>query len=61
MITKKRELIFNQDVPSFIKTMLYYVRELEFYEKPDYHYLIHLMQKMFHENGFKNDGNYEWK
>jgi len=56
----KYELTNNEDVPSFIKIMLYYVRELKFEEKPDYDYLIELMEKVFSTNKYKNDDKFEW-
>ena len=39
----KKEIISNDEIPSFIKNMLYYIRQLDFNEKPDYEYLIKLM------------------
>jgi len=56
----KKQIISIDDVPSFIKIMLYYVRSMKFDEKPDYDYLINLMVKEFNNNNFKNDGKYEW-
>jgi serine/threonine protein kinase len=56
----KKQIISIDEVPSFIKIMLYYVRSMKFDEKPDYDYLINLMVKEFNTNKFKNDGKYEW-
>jgi len=56
----KKQIISVEDVPSFIKIMLYYVRTMKFDEKPDYNYLINLMVKEFNNNDFKNDGKFEW-
>lgn len=39
----KKQIISNDNVPSFIKNMLYYIRQLNFNEKPDYEYLIKLI------------------
>jgi len=60
IINLKKELLSIEDVPSFIKIMLYYVRSMKFDEKPDYDYLINLMVKEFNNNEFKNDGKFEW-
>jgi serine/threonine protein kinase len=56
----KNQIISIDEVPSFIKRMLYYVRSMKFDEKPDYDYLINLMVKEFNTNNFKNDNKYEW-
>ena len=56
----KYKLQFIDEVPSFIKIMLYYVRNMKFEETPDYEYVINLMVKVFNENNFKNDEKYEW-
>lgn len=56
----KKNISTLDEVPSFIKIMLYYIRSLKFDEKPDYDYLINLMVKEFNNNGFKNDGKFEW-
>lgn len=60
IINLKKQLLSIEDVPSFIKIMLYYVRSMKFNEKPDYDYLINLMVKEFNNNEFKNDGKFEW-
>jgi len=60
IINLKKQLLSIEDVPSFIKIMLYYVRSMKFDEKPDYDYLINLMIKEFNNNEFKNDGKFEW-
>ena len=39
----KKEIISNDEIPSFIKNMLYYIRQLDFNERPDYEYLIKLI------------------
>jgi serine/threonine protein kinase len=56
----KRQILSVDEVPSFIKIMLYYVRSMKFDERPDYEYLINLMATEFNKNNFKNDGKYEW-
>jgi len=60
IINLKKQLLSIEDVPSFIKIMLYYVRSMKFDEKPDYDYLINLIGKEFNKNKFKNDGKFEW-
>jgi hypothetical protein len=55
----KQQIISVDEVPSFIKIMLYYVRTMKFYERPDYDYLINLMVTEYNNN-FKNDGKFEW-
>lgn len=56
----KKEIVQIEDVPSFIKLMLYYVRSIKFDERPNYNYLINLMVKEFNNNSFENDGKFEW-
>ena len=60
IIQLKTQIISVNEVPSFIKKMLYYVRTMKFDERPDYDYLINLMVKEFNNNNFKNDGKFEW-
>jgi serine/threonine protein kinase len=55
----KKQIISIDEVPSFIKIMLHYIRSINFDEKPDYDYLINLMVKEFN-NKYENDGKYEW-
>lgn len=57
--TLKTQLLSVNEVPSFIKIMLYYVRELEFDERPDYDYLIELMTKEYKNNNFSGN-KFEW-
>ena len=56
----KKQIISVDEVPSFIKIMLYYVRAMNFDERPDYEYLINLMVTEYNNNNFKNDGKFEW-
>jgi serine/threonine protein kinase len=60
MALLKHQLISVIEVPSFIKIMLYYVRNMKFDETPDYEYLINLMLKVLDDNGYKNDNIFEW-
>jgi casein kinase 1 len=56
----KSKLQFIDELPSFIKIMLYYVRGMKFDETPDYEYIINLMVNVFNEHNFENDEKYEW-
>jgi serine/threonine protein kinase len=56
----KTNIVNLEEVPSFIKIILYYVRSMTFDEKPDYEYIINLMVNEFNKNGFKNDEKFEW-
>ena len=56
----KKQILFIENIPSFIKIMLNYVTSIKFDEKPDYKFLIHLMVTEFNNNEFKNDGKFEW-
>lgn len=56
----KLKILSIDDVPSFIKIMLYYIRSMEFDEKPDYDYLKNLLLKEFNNNKFINDCRFEW-
>lgn len=60
IIDLKKHILCIDEVPSFIKIMLHYVREMKFDEKPDYDYLINLLVKEFNNNKFKNDDKFEW-
>ena len=41
-------------------TYLRYVRKLDFFETPDYEYLINMFQRLFDRKGFENDRIFEW-
>ena len=56
----KKHIIEIDEVPTFIKIMLYYVKSMKFDENPNYEYLINLMIKEFENNYFINDGKFEW-
>ena len=60
IILLKKQILSIENVPSFIKIMLYYVRSMKFDENPDYEYLIDLMVKEFNNNSFNDDGVFEW-
>lgn len=42
----KQDLINQEDIPSFIKIMLHYTRNMHFDETPDYQYCINLMSNL---------------
>jgi hypothetical protein len=44
MIDLKEKLTNKVDLPSFIKKLLEYVRNLTFNEKPDYEYIVYLLE-----------------
>jgi serine/threonine protein kinase len=56
----KINIVTLEEVPSFIKIMLCYIRALRFDEIPDYDYLVNLMLKVFNHNSFKSDFKFEW-
>ena len=56
----KINIVSLEEVPSFIKIMLFYIRALRFDEIPDYDYLVNLMLKVFNHNSFKSDFKFEW-
>jgi len=60
IFSKKEKIVETEDVPMFIKNLLYYVRFLKFNEKPDYEYIINTMKKVYTDNGFIEDNVYEW-
>ena len=56
----KYNIINIEEVPVFMKTILCYIRNLNFDETPDYAYIIDLMVKEFIRNNYTNDGKYDW-
>lgn len=46
----KNELTNNKSIPIFIQKLLFYVRQLSFDNKPNYKYLINILEKEFKEN-----------
>jgi serine/threonine protein kinase len=60
MYLLKNNIINIEEVPSFIKIILHYVRDMNFDETPDYTYIIDIMVKVFNENNYVNDGKYDW-
>lgn len=41
-------------------TYLHYVRNLDFFEVPDYAYLRRLFQDLYERSGFPLDGKFDW-
>lgn len=56
----KIKLLDLDEVPQFIKIMLYYCRSMKFEEKPDYIYLINLLIRELNLNCYKQDNIFEW-
>ena len=47
-------------VAAEVGTYLRYCRTLDFFQKPDYNYLRQLFWDICEQNGFKDDGIYDW-
>ena len=60
MYLLKYNIINIEEVPSFIKIILHYVRNMKFDEIPDYTYIIDLMVKEFNFHNYIDDGKYDW-
>ena len=56
----KEQIILIEEVPSFIKILLNYVRKMKFDETPDYNYIINIIIETFKTNLFENDDKFEW-
>jgi serine/threonine protein kinase len=56
----KEQIILIEEVPTFIKILLNYVRKIKFDETPDYNYIINIIIETFNTNLFENDGKFEW-
>lgn len=56
----KEQIILLEEVPSFIKILLNYVRKMKFDESPDYNYIINIIIETFKKNLFENDDKFEW-
>ena len=56
----KEKIILTEEVPTFIKILLNYVRKLKFDEPPDYNYIINIIIETFKINLFENDNKFEW-
>jgi serine/threonine protein kinase len=60
MYLLKNNIINIEEVPTFIKIILHYLRNMNFDETPDYTYIIDIMVKVFNENNYVNDDKYDW-
>lgn len=60
LIYLKQQLTNKLDLPPFIKNLLYYIRNVQFDEIPDYNYLINLLVDVFNDNDYKLDDKFEW-
>lgn len=60
--TKRRTAIEElcANFPSEFCTYLHYVRNLDFFEVPDYAYLRRLFQDLYERSGFPLDGKFDW-
>ena len=56
----KEQIILSEEVPTFIKILLNYVRKMKFDETPDYNYIINLIIETFKTNLFENNDKFEW-
>jgi serine/threonine protein kinase len=56
----KYNIINIEEVPVFMKKILYYIRNMQFDETPDYAYITDLMVKEFISNNYTNNGKYDW-
>lgn len=60
MYLLKYTLTNVEEVPSFIKIILCYIRDMTFDETPDYDYIINLLVKAFNDKHYIKDDKYEW-
>mmetsp|Transcript_4579 Transcript_4579/g.10757 ORF Transcript_4579/g.10757 Transcript_4579/m.10757 type:complete len:343 (-) Transcript_4579:156-1184(-) len=49
-----------QGLPEEFATFLSYARHLAFDEDPDYRYMRWLFKSLYHREGFRNDGCFDW-
>ena len=56
----KEQIILSEEVPTFIKILLNYVRKMKFDETPDYNYIINIILETFKTNLFENNDKFEW-
>lgn len=60
--TKRRTTIeeLTANYPTEFATYLHYVRNLDFFEVPDYAYLRKLFEDLYSRSGFPCDGKFDW-
>jgi casein kinase 1 alpha len=56
----KKNIVFINEMPYFIKKMLNYIKSIKFKETPNYNHLITIMLDEFNNNKFIYDGIFEW-
>jgi hypothetical protein len=60
----KRDIVYKDKdkdyVPAFIKSLLTYIRELKFDERPNYDHIINILDLEYTINLFVDDDKYEW-
>ena len=56
----KRDVVYKEYVPAFIKSLLTYIRELKFDERPNYDHIINILELEYTINLFVDDDKYEW-
>jgi len=49
-----------EGLPACFRQYMNYCRNLKFEQKPDYKYLKGLFENTFNEQGFENDGRFDW-
>lgn len=62
-LTKQRlkpSELLKPGIPKQFAEYLSYCRSLRFDQDPDYDYLISLMTQIMQENGYEDDGHYDW-
>ncbi|CAG0881019.1 unnamed protein product [Darwinula stevensoni] len=52
--------ILCENHPEEMATYLRYVRRLDFFETPDYDYLINMFKDLFNRKGYVDDGVFDW-
>jgi casein kinase 1 gamma len=52
--------VLCENQPEEFSTYLKYVRRLDFFETPDYRYLINLFQALYERKGYSEDGVFDW-
>ena len=52
--------LLTPEIPKQFAEYLSYCRSLRFDQDPDYDYLISLMTQIMQENGYEEDGHYDW-
>jgi len=57
---KKKNLEATYSVPSFIRLLLTYTRNLKFRDTPDYEYMCSILKKEFNEHNLGNTIVFEW-